>query len=54
MKKLFIDKKIPAARRGRIPVLADEMGVLAVYGLGVNLDRISQEETGVQFLFEEI
>lgn len=54
LKKLFIDKKIPASRRSRIPVLADEMGVLAVYGLGVNLERISPEETAMQFLFEEI
>ena len=54
LKKLFIDQKIPASQRSRIPVLADEMGVLAVCGLGVNLDRLSQEETGVQFLFQEI
>jgi tRNA(Ile)-lysidine synthase len=54
LKKLFIDKKIPASQRSRVPVLADERGVLAVYGLGVNLDRVSLEETGVQFLFEEI
>ena len=54
LKKLFIDKKIPSSQRDRIPVLADEMGVLAVYGLGVNLDRVSPEETGMQFLFEEI
>jgi len=54
LKKLFIDKKIPAAQRERIPVLADERGVLAVFGLGVNLDRLSQEETGVQFLFQEV
>jgi tRNA(Ile)-lysidine synthase len=54
LKKLFIDQKIPAAQRDWIPVLADEMGVLAVYGLGVNLNRVSQEETGIQFLFEKI
>ena len=54
LKKLFIDQKIPASQRSRIPVLADERGVLAVFGLGVNLDRLSQEETGVQFLFQEI
>lgn len=39
LKKLFIDRKIPAARRGQIPVVCDEMGILGVYGIGVNLDR---------------
>jgi len=39
LKKLFIDRKIPAHYRGRIPVIADERGVLAVYGIGTNLDR---------------
>ncbi len=39
LKKLFIDRKLPAAVRPRIPVLADETGVLAVYSIGANLDR---------------
>ncbi len=39
LKKLSIDRKIPATQRESIPVLADERGVLAVYGVGVNLDR---------------
>ena len=42
LKKLFIDRKIPASRRPQIPVIADEKGVLAVYGIGVNLDRVPQ------------
>lgn len=54
LKKLFIDKKIPASQRPFLPVLADEAGVLAVYGLGENLDRISQEAPGVRFLLEKI
>ena len=54
LKKLFIDKKIPAAQRPFVPVLADEAGVLAVYGLGENLDRISQDAQGVRFVLEEI
>ncbi|MBQ4642398.1 MAG: tRNA lysidine(34) synthetase TilS [Oscillospiraceae bacterium] len=49
LKKLFIDRKIPAALRQTIPVIADEKGVLAVYGIGVNLDRVS--ETGVRIHF---
>lgn len=39
LKKLFIDRKIPAAQRERIPVLADEAGILGVYGIGVHQDR---------------
>ena len=40
LKKLFIDRKIPASQRPHIPVIADEKGVLAVYSIGVNLDRV--------------
>lgn len=39
LKKLFIDRKIPAADRDRIPVLCDEAGVLGVFGIGVHRDR---------------
>ena len=39
LKRLMIDRKIPAALRDRLPVLADENGVIGVYGIGVNLDR---------------
>ena len=39
LKKLFIDRKIPAHDRDRIPVLADEEGILAVHGIGPNEDR---------------
>ena len=45
LKKLFIDRKIPAARRCRVPVLADQVGVLGVFGLGVNLDRAGPGRT---------
>ena len=41
LKKLFIDKKIPAAQRLQIPVLCDDRGVLGVCGIGANLDRVS-------------
>ena len=54
LKKLFIDKKIPASQRPFVPVLADEEGVLSVYGLADNLDRISREGPGVQILIENI
>lgn len=39
LKKKFIDQKIPAAERDRIPVLSDEKGILGVYGIGVHQDR---------------
>lgn len=40
LKKLFIDRKIPAHERDRIPVLADDKGVVAVMGIGPNLERL--------------
>ena len=43
LKKLLIDRKIPAFQRDQIPVLADENGVLGVYGIGVNLDRAATQ-----------
>lgn len=36
LKKLFIDRKIPASSRCSIPVIADELGVLGVYGIGAD------------------
>ena len=48
LKKLFIDEKIPAWERPFLPVLADEKGVLAVVGIGVNLDRGAKELPAVR------
>lgn len=48
LKKLFIDRKIPALRRKDIPVIADGLGVLGVYGLGANLRRAGESVT-IQF-----
>ncbi len=39
LKKLFIDRKIPAADRCRVPVVCDAEGILGVYGFGVNRKR---------------
>ena len=39
LKKLYIDRRIPASQRPLIPVLADEEGVLAVFGLGAHVGR---------------
>jgi tRNA(Ile)-lysidine synthetase-like protein len=43
LKKLFIDRKIPAAQRQQIPVVCDEAGVLGVYTIGSNWDRTAGE-----------
>ncbi len=39
LKRLFIDRKIPASLRDRVPVLADQYGVAAVGGLGADVQR---------------
>ncbi len=39
LKKLFIDCKIPRLERDRIPIVADDNGVIAVAGLGSNLSH---------------
>ena len=54
LKKLFIDRKIPASQRQTVPVLADEAGVLAVYGIGANQNRVPTELPAVQFVFQKI
>ena len=54
LKKLFIDRKIPAAVRERIPVVCDETGILGVYSIGVNLDRAAQTLPAVTIRFDRI
>ena len=44
VKKWMIDEHIPAAARDRLPVLADEQGVLAVYGLGADARALVDAE----------
>ena len=41
VKKLFIDEKVPRRERERVPVLADEAGVLAVAGFGPDQSRLA-------------
>ena len=43
LKKLFIDRKIPAAERNSLPIVCDAEGILGVCGIGVNLDRAADE-----------
>lgn len=54
LKKLFVDRKVPAGQRQRIPVISDDAGVLAVWGIGANLDRISGEGSLVEIWFENM
>ena len=43
LKKLFIDRKIPAAQRDQIPILCDDAGIIGIPGISVNLNRVAQE-----------
>ena len=52
LKKLFIDRKIPASRRESIPILCDDLGILGIPGIGVNLDRAATELPAVQIRIE--
>ena len=54
LKKLYIDRKIPASQRHLIPVLADETGVLAVGGIGANQNAVPIELPAMQFVFTKI
>lgn len=54
LKKLFIDKKLPAARRLLTPVIVDERGVLGVYSFGANKDRLATALPATQIRFEKI
>ena len=54
LKKLFIDRKIPASERDRIPVLADRRGILAVHGFGIHSDTAVGKLPAVRILIEKI
>ena len=54
LKKLFIDRKIPAAARDRIPVLSDRRGVLAVYGFGTNPELEDESKPPVRIIIEKL
>lgn len=53
LKKLFIDRKIPASRRDLIPVVCDDGGIIGVYGIGVNLDRAATVLPATQIRFQK-
>ncbi len=54
LKKLMIDRKIPAQHRSQLPVIADETGVLGVFGIGVNEDRKAKSLPAWQLRLKKI
>lgn len=54
LKKLFIDRKIPANVRQCIAVIADEAGVLAVFGIGADKRRQASELPAVTITMKQI
>ncbi|MDR2569706.1 MAG: tRNA lysidine(34) synthetase TilS [Oscillospiraceae bacterium] len=55
LKKLFIEKRIPARKRSLVPVISDDEGVLGIYGLGVGKRAIPKKgEPAILLIFEEI
>ncbi len=53
LKKLFIDRKIPASQRNRVPVVCDDNGILGVYSIGVNRQRAAEKLPAVTIRFEK-
>ena len=54
LKKLYIDRKIPADLRPFLPVVADEQGVLAVGELEIHPDRTAPEGAGFRIQISKI
>lgn len=54
LKKLYIDRKIPATQRPLIPVVCDETGILGVYSFGANRERTVNIENAITIRFEKI
>ena len=55
LKKLFIENRIPARKRSLVPVIADDLGVLAIFGIGRGMRALpSLGDTVIKMTFEEI
>ena len=52
LKKILIDKKIPAPQRGTLAVLADQNGVIAVQSVGTDISRCPGEGGIFEIRFE--
>ena len=48
LKKRLIDKKIPAGQRALLPVLEDDLGILAVAELGADFSRRADTLPAIQ------
>ncbi len=53
LKKLFVDRKIPAARREELPVLEDDRGILGVGTIGPHQDRASAIGVELRFVYTQ-
>jgi len=53
LKKLFIDRKIPASDRPFVPVVCDDAGILGVYSIGVHQKRAATRLPAVTIRFEK-
>ena len=54
LKKLYIEKRIPVRKRHLIPVIADEKGVLGIYGLGIDKRAACMAgDMALEIIFEE-
>ncbi len=49
VKKLFIDRKIPAAQRLCVPIVADERGILGIRGIGPDVRRSGDHPLRIEF-----
>ena len=54
LKKLFIDRKIPAEYRANVPVICDDQGILGVWPIGADVCRRADRLPAVQIRFEEM
>ena len=54
VKKLFADRKIPASQRLQVPIVADDRGILGIYGIGVDVTRTATTLPALQIRFENI
>lgn len=54
VKKLFIDRKISAHQRLQTPIIADDAGLVGVYGIGVDQTRIASVLPATQIQVDKL